>query len=188
MYEELKIILWPDPRLKKMSKPVEAFDDSLKALTVRMFELMREHRGVGLAAPQVGINLRLFVMNATGQPEDDAVYVNPVLTEGEGEEEAEEGCLSLPNINVNVWRAKKLHMAARDVQAHPFAQDASGYLARIWQHEFDHLNGTLLTDRMGPVAKLANRRILKELEERYATEHATEAKKPKPPSSRGRKP
>jgi peptide deformylase len=177
MYEELKIILWPDPRLRKVSKPVETFDDSLKALTERMFTLMREHRGVGLAAPQVGINLRVFVMNPTGKPEDDAIYVNPALSEGEGEEEAEEGCLSLPEINVNVWRAKKMHLEARDLAGQPFAQDATGYLARIWQHEFDHLNGTLLTDRMGPVAKLANRRILRDLEEAYAKLHGTELRK-----------
>jgi peptide deformylase len=170
MHEELKIILWPDPRLKKVSKEVAAFDESLAALAGRMFELMREHRGVGLAAPQVGINLRLFVMNATGKPEDDRVYVNPVLTEAEGEDEAEEGCLSLPNINVNIWRAKKMHMEASDLAGKRFAEDATGYLARIWQHEFDHLNGTLLTDRMGPVAKLANRRILKDLEEAYEKE------------------
>jgi peptide deformylase len=171
MHEDLKVILWPDPRLKKVSKEVEAFDGSLAALASRMFELMREHRGVGLAAPQVGINVRLFVMNATGKPEDDRAYVNPVLTEAEGEDEAEEGCLSLPNINVNIWRAKKMHMEASDVQGKRFAEDATGYLARIWQHEFDHLNGTLLTDRMGPVAKLANRRILKDLQEAYEREH-----------------
>src|SRR5258708_36791968 len=121
MYEDLKIILWPDPRLKKVSKEIVTFDDTLKALTDRMFELMREHRGVGLAAPQVGLNLRVFVMNPTGKPEDDAVYVNPVLSEGEGEEEAEEGCLSLPQINVNVWRAKKMHVEAHDLTGHPFA-------------------------------------------------------------------
>jgi peptide deformylase len=106
-------------------------------------------------------------MNATGKPEDDAIYVNPVLTEAEGEDEGEEGCLSLPNINVNVWRAKKIHMDAVDVQGQKIAQDASGYIARVWQHEYDHLNGTLLTDRMGPVAKLANRKILRDLEEQY---------------------
>src|SRR5437660_11733572 len=172
MYEDLKIILWPDPRLKKVSREVEAFDESLATLAARMFELMRAHRGVGLAAPQVGTNVRRFVMNATGKPEDDRIYVNPVLTEAEGEEEAEEGCLSLPNINVNIWRAKKMPMEASDVQGKRFAEDASGYLARIWQHEFDHLNGTLLTDRMGPVAKLANRKILKDLEEAYEKEHS----------------
>jgi peptide deformylase len=177
MYEDLKIIVWPDPRLRKVSSPVEAFDESIKGLADRMFQLMREHRGVGLAAPQVGINLRLFVMNATGNPEDDAIYVNPVLTEAEGEEEGDEGCLSLPNINVNVWRAKKIHMDAADVQGQKIAQDANGYIARVWQHEYDHLNGTLLTDRMGPVAKLANRKILRDLEEQY--EKAQGAKKRK---------
>ena len=167
MYEDLKIILWPDPRLKKVSKEVTTFDDSLKTLTDRMFLLMREHRGVGLAAPQVGINLRLFVMNPTGQPEDDRIYVNPILTEAEDEEEAEEGCLSLPNINVNIWRTRKMHMEAQELTGRKFNQEATGYHARIWQHEFDHLNGILLTDRMGPVAKLANRRILKDLEEAF---------------------
>jgi peptide deformylase len=171
MYEDLKIILWPDPRLKKISKEVVTFDDTLKALTDRMFELMREHRGVGLAAPQVGLNIRLFVMNPTGQPEDDRIYVNPVLSEADGEEEAEEGCLSLPTINVNVWRAKKMRMDAQDLTGQKFQQEATGYHARIWQHEFDHLNGMLLTDRMGPVAKLANRKILRELEEKYDEIH-----------------
>ena len=81
MYEDLKIVLFPDPRLKKVSTEVGAFDDQLRALVARMFELMRENRGVGLAAPQVGHNLRLFVINPTGEPTDDRVYVNPVLTE-----------------------------------------------------------------------------------------------------------
>jgi peptide deformylase len=171
MFEDLKIILWPDPRLKKVSKEVEVFDDELKALVERMFQLMREHRGVGLAAPQVGVNQRLFVMNATGKLEDDSVYVNPALNESEGEDEAEEGCLSLPQINVQVWRSRKMRIDAQDVTGKKFSQIADGYLARIWQHEFDHLNGVMLTDRMGPVAKLSNRRILKELEEKYAQEH-----------------
>jgi peptide deformylase len=171
MFEDLKIILWPDPRLKKVSKEVAVFDDALKALADRMFQLMREHRGVGLAAPQVGINKRLFVMNATGKPEDDAVYVNPVLHDAEGEDEAEEGCLSLPQINIQVWRSKKMRIDAQDLTGQKFSQTADGYLTRIWQHEFDHLNGVMLTDRMGPVAKLSNRRILKDLEEKYASEH-----------------
>lgn len=171
MYEALKIILYPDPRLKKVSKRVERFDADLKALTVRMFELMREAKGVGLAAPQVGINLQLFVMNHTGKPEDDRVYANPVLTEASGEEEGEEGCLSLPGIHVNVARAFVLRMDAQDVEGRPVRQEEEGYVARIWQHEFDHLQGTMLTDRMGPAARLGYRKILKELEEEYAVLH-----------------
>lgn len=167
MYEDLQIVFWPDPRLKRMSKPVETFDPELKALAARMFELMREAKGVGLAAPQVGKNIRLFVMNATGEPADDRVYVNPVLTEGEGEEELEEGCLSLPDVHANVVRFKQMKMAAQDLGGQAVEEAAAGFVARVWQHEFDHLNGTMLTDRMGPVARMAARRTLKELEEKY---------------------
>src|ERR1043166_8257485 len=98
MYEDLKIILWPDPRLLKVSVPVTQFDENLRVLAGRMFELMRAARGVGLAAPQVGENIRLFIMNHTGEPADDRVYINPVLSEAAGEQEGEEGCLSLPGI------------------------------------------------------------------------------------------
>jgi peptide deformylase len=171
MYEQLKIILWPDPRLKKVSKPVETFDASLKELADRMFQLMREAKGVGLAAPQVGRNIRLFVMNATGESQDDRVYVNPVLGDGNGEEDGEEGCLSLPDIRINVLRLKELRMQAQDLDGRPIEEAANGFVARIWQHEFDHLNGTLLLDRMGPVARMAARRTLKDLEERFREEH-----------------
>lgn len=79
MADPLKIIKWPDPRLRKRSVPVTRFDDNLRALATQMLDLMRESKGVGLAAPQVGLNLRLFVINHTGKPEDDKVYVNPSL-------------------------------------------------------------------------------------------------------------
>ena len=167
MYEDLAIVLYPDPRLRQMSKPVERFEPHLKELAMRMFELMREHRGVGLAAPQVGQNIRLFVMNHTGELKDDKVYVNPELTEAEGTEEAEEGCLSLPNINANIIRDKKMKMRAQDLDGNWFEEATSGYLARVWQHEFDHLNGTLIIDRMGAVAKMAAKKTLKELEQKY---------------------
>jgi len=167
MYEDLKIILYPDPRLSKISKPVEKFDQNLKDLAARMLFLMRENLGVGLAAAQVGLNIRLFVMNATGKPEDDRIYINPELSEPLGEEEGEEGCLSLPQINAKILRSLSIVMKARDLEGKPFSQLESGYMARIWQHEVDHLNGTLLLDRMGPVAKMANRKAIKELEQRW---------------------
>ena len=110
MYENLQIIRWPDPRLKKAATPVLRFDDRLRFLANRMLELMRESKGVGLAAPQVGHGIRLFVMNPTGQPQDDRVYVNPTLSEGDGEEEGEEGCLSLPGIYITVLRIKTLRI------------------------------------------------------------------------------
>lgn len=176
MHEDLKIIYWPDPRLLKRSKPIDVFDDSLHQLVQRMFVLMRESKGVGLAAPQVGVNLRLFVMNHTGQEGDDRVYVNPVLSDQSGEEEAEEGCLSLPGIHIDVLRSKAIRIAAQDIQGRPIEQQDTGYLARIWQHETDHLDGILLTDRMSMAARMANRKILKDLQERYTAEHPAPAK------------
>jgi peptide deformylase len=177
MYDDLKIVLWPDPRLKKVSKPVETFDASLKELAQKMFQLMRDAKGVGLAAPQVGLNIRLFVMNPTGESQDDRVYINPVLTDGDVEEEAEEGCLSLPEIHTNVLRFKQMKMNAKDLDGNPIEETAEGFVPRIWQHEFDHLNGTLLLDRMGPVARMAARKLLKDLEERYRDEHDGARKK-----------
>jgi peptide deformylase len=184
MYKDLAIINYPDPRLRKMSKPVESFDDDLRALAARMLELMREHRGVGLAAPQVGVNLRLFVMNHSGKPEDDRVYVNPILSDPTGDEEGEEGCLSLPDINTPVVRARTLRLDAHDLDGNPVSETETGYLARIWQHETDHLNGTLIIDRMGPTAKMAAKKKLKNLEDAYAKAHPPTPKPTKKPKSR----
>lgn len=167
MADELKIVLYPDPRLKRLSVPVTAFDPKVHELVVGMFTLMRIAKGVGLAAPQVGQNLRLFVMNPSGEPGDDQVYINPVLTDGSGHEEAEEGCLSLPDLHVKIMRNKTITIEAHDLDGTRFQQSATGFIARIWQHEFDHLNGILLTDRMGPVAKMSNRKKLKEMEDRF---------------------
>jgi peptide deformylase len=180
MYEDLKIILYPDPRLKKVSKPVVTFDEKLRALATRMFELMREAKGVGLAAPQVGENVRLFIINPTGDPKDDRVYVNPVLSEADGEEEGEEGCLSLPDLHTNILRNKGMRMQAQDLEGKPFEQIEIGYIPRIWQHEFDHLNGTLIIDRMGPTAKMGAKKLLRDLEDQYAAEHG----KPQPKKKR----
>jgi peptide deformylase len=168
MYDAPRIIHYPDPRLRKPSATVTTFDQALKDLAARMLELMREAKGVGLAAPQVGHNLRLFVMNATGEPGDDRAYVNPDLIDGEGTEEGEEGCLSIPGVNVKILRDKKLRMRAHDLDGKPIDESAIGFVARVWQHETDHLNGTLITDRMGAVAKMAYKKKLKELEEEFA--------------------
>jgi len=176
MESKLKIVQWPDPRLKKISAPVTAFDQTLASLTEQMFELMRQAKGVGLAAPQVGKNIRLFIVNHDGDPASDRVYINPQLSDADGEEEDEEGCLSLPKVNVNVFRSKSIRITAQDLTGKVFEQVETGYLPRIWQHETDHLNGILLTDRMGPVAKMTYRKILRGLEEKYAEEHPLKKK------------
>ena len=177
MFEQLEVIKYPDPRLRQPARPVEHFDERLRALVARMFELMRTHHGVGLAAPQVGVSQRLFVMNHSGQPDDDRVYVNPELFDINGSEQGEEGCLSLPEITAMIDRGQGVRMVARDVEGNSFEQDASGYVARIWQHEFDHLNGVLITDRMGDVAKMAHRKALRELEREYEARQPKKRKK-----------
>lgn len=171
MYEEHQIITYPDPRLRKISRDVATFDAALQALAQRMFTLMRESKGVGLAAPQIGENVRLFISNHTGNPEDDVVYVNPQLFDAEGEEVGEEGCLSIPNLHVDINRPTTVRLRAQDLSGKPFERSETGYLARIWQHELDHLNGTLIIDRMGPGAKIEHRKLLRELEDKYEAAH-----------------
>jgi peptide deformylase len=169
MFEDLQILHYPDPRLRKVSEPVTTFDERLRALVAKMFELMRAQKGVGLAATQVGENIRLFVANPTGEAGDDRVYVNPTLSEPSStEEEGEEGCLSLPEISAKIMRTKSLRIDALDLEGNAFSDIQTGYIARIWQHEFDHLNGTMIIDRMGALAKMAAKKRLKELEEIYA--------------------
>ncbi len=168
MYEDLKIVLWPDPRLRKISQPVTAIDASISSLSARMFELMREAKGVGLAAPQVGWNIRLFVANPTGQPGDDKVYINPELRDADGEADEEEGCLSLPGITATILRSTTMKIRAQGLDGQWFEETSDAFPARVWQHEFDHLNGTLLMDRMGPAEKMAAKKKLKELEDKFA--------------------
>src|SRR5688500_11893374 len=131
MPHDLTIIKYPDPRLKKPSAPVTVFDHAVKELAQEMLRVMHEHRGVGLAAPQVGHNIRLFVMNPTGEPQDDRVYVNPHLSEAEGEEEGEEGCLSIPNITAKIWRSQTLKMTAQDLDGNAIQETACGFPARV---------------------------------------------------------
>jgi peptide deformylase len=163
----LDLVFYPEPKLKAIAKDVQQFDDWLAAVVERMKDLMVLHKGVGLAAPQVGLSLRVFVAAASGKREEALAFINPTLTDEHGSEEGEEGCLSLPDIRIKVPRFKSLRVEALDAQGKPFSQLLEDFPARIVQHENDHLDGILLTDRMSPMAKLANRKKLKELEENY---------------------
>ncbi|MGC4032305.1 MAG: peptide deformylase [Tepidisphaeraceae bacterium] len=165
--KKLSILTYPDPRLRVAAKPVSAFDDDLKSIIEQMFKLMREEQGVGLAAPQVGVDLRLFVANHTGKPEDDRVAINPTLTDAEGNEAGEEGCLSLPKIRAEIDRFETLTLKAQDADGTPYEVTATGFEARVWQHEFDHLNGVMIIDRMPFTAKMAARRQLRQLEDDF---------------------
>lgn len=161
----LQLVIYPDPKLKAMAKDIQQFDDWLVAVAERMKNLMIEDKGVGLAGPQVGLSLRIFVVSPTGKREDARAYINPVLTDEHGQEDGEEGCLSLPDIRVKVQRFKTLRVEALDEHGKPFSQTLEDFHARIVQHENDHLDGILLLDRMSPMAKLANRKKIKELED-----------------------
>lgn len=163
-FSKLTVINYPDPRLRKRCAAVTQFDADLAALAKRMLELMREHNGVGLAAAQVGLSVRIFVMNITDDSANDRIVVNPELVDLEGVKESEEGCLSLPEVRVQVRRAARCRLRALDVEGKPFELQGEDLLARVWQHETDHLNGVLILDRMGPSDKIATKKRLKELE------------------------
>lgn len=133
-----------------------------------MLELMYEANGVGLAAPQVGWSVQLCVMNP--RPEDrslEMVCVNPVIVEAEGEEVADEGCLSFPEVRGNVPRFTRLTARWYDLEGRRMETAAEGLLARMFQHEIDHLNGRLIIDRMTPASRLSVRTRLKELEREH---------------------
>lgn len=168
----LRIIHFPDPRLRNKSTPVSEFDGELAALVERMFALMETGTGVGLAAPQVGLNRRLIVVNPTGDPADNEAFINPVIREPHGSEEAEEGCLSLPGIRVQIRRAQTCRLVAQDLQGRPIERELDDLMARVVQHETDHLNGILIIDRMGPSDRIATRKTLRALEEQFHSKPA----------------
>lgn len=166
--DSLTIIQYPDPRLKEVCTPVAAVDDSVRALVARMFKLMFAGHGVGLAAPQVGITVRLFVSSPSYEESDRRVYINPEILSSEGNQEAEEGCLSLPAVACSVKRANVIQVRALDLDGESFQTVLQEFPARVFQHEHDHLEGITLADRMGSVARLRNRRALKDLQEQFA--------------------
>ncbi len=168
-FSALKVVKYPDPRLREVCTAVEEFNDSLRGFVERMFEIMYASRGVGLAAPQVGLTIRLFIANPFAEPGHDAegVYINPEIVERSGSEVSEEGCLSFPGLTCKIKRAEAVTIRATNLDGKTFTQSAEGLLARILQHESDHLDGMLLSDRMSTVAKIANRRLLKDLADEY---------------------
>lgn len=160
---KLHIVCYPDPVLKRRCAQVTDFGDRLALLGDRLILLMREANGVGLAAPQVGIPVRLFVCNPSGEPGDDLVFVNPRLSDLEEHVEAQEGCLSLPGVTVNMRRASKVVITAQSPTGEPLQYHGEGVQARVWQHENDHLDGKLIIDNMSSTDEIANRRALKQL-------------------------
>ncbi len=169
--ETLRIVHHPDPVLRKVCAEVEDFGPELEALTRRMLEVMHTGEGVGLAAPQVGLSIRLFVCNPTSEPGDDLIIVNPKFAELTGGVDGEEGCLSLPGVTVTRRRAIRAVMRAQDVTGRPIELVGEDLKARAWQHETDHLDGRLICDNMSETDEIANRRALKALRAEYNASH-----------------
>ena len=165
--DDLEIIQWPDSRLRAPGERIEVFDERLEALVGKMIDLMFESNGVGLAAPQVGLNLQLFVARSPGQTDEPRAYVNADLTELGGNVTSEEGCLSAPGITIKTKRAGKMKIRAQDLKGEYFEQEADGLLARVWQHETDHCNGVVIIDRMNRLQRISYRKAIRELEEAH---------------------
>jgi peptide deformylase len=150
----MQIVHHPHPALRRKALPLEAITDQVRKDAARMLELMYEGGGIGLAANQVDLPYRIVVLNLTGdpeRPEHEQVLINPVILEREGTEEGTEGCLSLPGLVLEVTRAATLRVSARDLDGNVIDRVVTGLEARAWQHEVDHLDGTLIIDRGVPV-------------------------------------
>ena len=171
----LEIIHFPHPTLRYESKPVVRVDDNLRAMVQQMFPLMYEARGIGLAANQVNLPLRLFVINLAAEPDEgeELVFINPVVSRPKGSDEKEEGCLSIPGVNGHVKRPETIHVEAYNLEGDLFKADVDGLFARAIQHELDHLDGVLFTDKLTETGKLSVRDDLDELEAVYQSRRET---------------
>ncbi len=161
------ITRFPAPVLGRAAKPIEEITDDVRRLADKMIDIMLENKGVGLAGPQAGVDLQIFVVSVDGTKEKAKVYIIPEINLSGGLEENDEGCLSLPGICTRIKRHKKCTVTATDLDGNEFTEEAEGLLARVFQHECDHLQGRLIKDRIGRVAAIAHRRRLKELEKEY---------------------
>jgi peptide deformylase len=167
----LKIVQYPHPSLRFPARPLTRITKEIEAAADEMLQLMYDHRGLGLAAPQVGLPYQLIVLNAESDPEKkelEGVFINPVILEKKGGTvEADEGCLSFPKLFQRVRRARTVRVQAYTLKGEPFEATVSDLPARLWQHEVDHLHGILFIDKFGPIAELAARGFLRSFELDY---------------------
>jgi peptide deformylase len=148
----LTVRLYGDPVLRQKAAPVSAVTPEIERVLEDMVETMGAEGGIGLAATQVGIGLRMLVVDE-GRGASRPCYLNPVIVEQGGEQEGEEGCLSLPGIYADVRRAEWVVVSALDATGAPRTRRATGLLARVFQHEIDHLDGVLFIDRLDKVTR-----------------------------------
>ena len=152
----MQILPYPHAALRWKSKPIQEINDDLRRVVAEMFELMYAAKGIGLAANQVGLPYRLFILNLTADPEikdEEIVFLNPTILKRKGTTEGEEGCLSFPGMYGQVKRAAKIDVEAFDLNGECFEYSLDDLAARAVQHENDHLDGVLFIDRMTETAR-----------------------------------
>ncbi|MCX7114594.1 MAG: peptide deformylase [Gammaproteobacteria bacterium] len=152
------VVCLPDPVLFKKTDPVVTFDAALQTLIDDMFETMYHAKGVGLAAPQIGLSLNLAVVDVIGDKSEQFVLINPEVVATDGTEQYQEGCLSVPGVYATVTRAASVTIRAIDRTGKPFEKTADGLLGECFQHEIDHLNGHLFIDLLSPLKRAMLRR------------------------------
>lgn len=163
----LSILEFPDPRLRTVAKPVKEVDKALGGLVDDMFETMYEAHGVGLAATQVNVHQRIIVIDISEEKDQPVCLINPEIMDSLGEEESDEGCLSVPGIFEPVTRAETIKVKALDKRGESFELEADGLLAVCIQHEMDHLLGKLFVDYLSP---LKRQRIKKKMQKMHKRE------------------
>lgn len=174
-----EVVLYPDPILRRTADPIGRFDDALRDLVQAMFARMKKSNGVGLAAPQVGLRQRILVLNPTGDTGDDLALVNPTILARAGQKVAyDEGCLSFPGIFAEIVRPDRCTVKAFDPHGNPIETEFEGFTSRIIQHEYDHLEGVLLVDRMTPAEKQKHKSALEDLVSRYQRGRANAVTRP----------
>jgi len=164
----LTILRYPDPRLEKVAKPVEQVDDSIRQLVRDMAETMYAAPGIGLAATQVDVHKRVIVLDVSDTRDQLVVLINPEILAREGEQECEEGCLSVPGVYDVVKRAEKVKVRALDRDGRPFELLADGLLAVCIQHEMDHLEGKVFVEYLSRLKQARIRAKLQKQERRSA--------------------
>ena len=170
-----RIMHYPGDILAGRTEPIEKIDDSIRQLVEKMTDIMLKNKGVGLAGPQAGVLLRLFIISLDGTREAVKVYINPTVTPTSSEFEfIDEGCLSVPGVSTKIRRYKRCKVTATDLYGNQFTEEAEGLLARVLQHEYDHIEGLTIVNRMGQTARIAHRKQLKKLKEEYKSKGAQE--------------
>jgi peptide deformylase len=156
----LEILEFPDPRLRTVAKPVTAYTPELQQLVQDMTETMYAESGIGLAATQVNVHQQILVLDVSDSRKQLKVYVNPEILHSSGEQNCEEGCLSVPGVYAEVKRAENIRVRAFDAAGKVFEEDLSGLHAICLQHEMDHLQGKLFVDYLSPLKRQMVRKKL----------------------------